>query len=56
MVKEAFKKKKEIKKDQEKRDIYNDIFDTVKYELELNNIFKEIWELKTCIHVLLSEE
>lgn len=38
------------------RDIYTDIFDTVKDNLELKNVFKELWELKTCIHILLSEE
>lgn len=37
-------------------DMYTEIFDSVKENLELNNIFKELYQLKTCVHLLMSEE
>lgn len=37
-------------------DVYEEISDSVKEKIEVTNIFKELMELKTCMHFLLSEE
>lgn len=37
-------------------DVFSRVLNQVKQNMELKNMFKELLELKTCIHFLLSEE